>query len=69
MMRHPTVKLAGGGEEKEEKKATKGKRVGFQEADDDKPERDGEVSKHFFSLIIFPVLSCCHKGWTFLATA
>ena len=23
----------------------------------------------FFSLIIFPVLSCCHKGWTFLATA
>ena len=46
MMRHPTVKLAGGGEEKEEKKATKGKRVGFQEADDDKPERDGEVSKH-----------------------
>ena len=46
MMRHPTVKLAGGGEEKEEKKATKSKRVGFQEADDDKPERDGEVSKH-----------------------
>ena len=45
MMRHPTVKL-GGGEEKEEKKATKSKRVGFQEADDDKPERDGEVSKH-----------------------
>ena len=23
----------------------------------------------FFSLIIFPVLSCCHEGWTFLATA
>ena len=46
MMRHPTVKLAGGGEEKEEKKATKSKRVGFQEADDDKLERDGEVSKH-----------------------
>ena len=22
----------------------------------------------FFSLIIFPVLSCCHEGWTFLAT-
>ena len=45
MMRHPTVKLAGG-EEKEEKKATKSKRVGFQEADDDKLERNGEVSKH-----------------------
>ena len=39
MMRHPTVKLAGGGEEKEEKKATKSKRVGFQEADDDKLEK------------------------------
>ena len=27
------------------------------------------TSHIFFSLIIFSVLSCCHKGWTFLATA
>jgi len=47
LMRHPTVKLAGGGEEKEEKKATKSKRVGFQEADDDKLERDGEKTPYW----------------------
>ena len=45
MMRHPTVKLAGG-EEKEEKKVAK--KVGFsmqEEEEDVKPKRDGMVSR------------------------
>ena len=31
--------------------------------------QDWSPQEEVFSLIIFPVLSCCYKGWTFMATA